>query len=89
MDTGIRDVNRRVVASGGKVQPWSVRAGTKSRVKVDTVMLVGLLGSSADYEASFNVPSLFAGRVSNVGPPGISETFAGLSLMVTSRQPDA
>lgn len=27
----------------------------KSRVKVDTVMLVGLLGSSADYEASFDV----------------------------------
>lgn len=46
----------------------------KSRVKVDTVMLVGLLGSSADYEASFDVPSLFAGRMSNVGPPGISGT---------------
>lgn len=45
-----------------------------SRVKVDTVMLVGLLGSSVDYEASFDVPSLFAGRVSNVGPPGISGT---------------
>jgi len=46
----------------------------KSRVKVDTVMLVGLLGSSMDYEASFDVPSLFASLVSNVGPPGISGT---------------
>jgi len=75
--------------SGEPIRTLERRAGTESRVKVDTVMLVGLLGSSVDYEASFNVPSLFAGRVSNVGPPGISETFAGLSLMVTSRQPDA
>lgn len=29
VDTGKRDVNRRVVASGGKLQPWSVRAGKK------------------------------------------------------------
>jgi hypothetical protein len=42
----------------------------KSRVKVDTVMLVGLLGSSMDYEASFDVPSCLLAVCQMSGLPG-------------------
>lgn len=51
----------------------------KTRVNVDTVMLVGLLGSSVDYEAS-DVSLLFAGLASKVGPRGISEALCCAEL---------
>jgi hypothetical protein len=48
-------------------------------VKVDTVMLVGLLGSSADYEASFDVLLCLLAVCQMSGPRDIRD-FAGLSL---------